>query len=88
VGCGLTVPLMPKGEKMVRINIVLPESEREAFDKWCRYGGKPKVSMNRRLRALLLADVQGQIPIPRKAGSDDEAAPAPAEPTKGRKGKK
>jgi hypothetical protein len=56
-----------KDTNMVRINVILPESEREAFDKWCRYGATHKVSMNLRIRQLLKADAAGKINLSRTA---------------------
>lgn len=56
-----------KDQKMVRINVILTPTEREEFDKWCRYGAGEKVSMNLRIRQLITADVAGRLPVPRIA---------------------
>ena len=52
-------------EPEVRINVILPLSEREAFDRWCRYGGRPKQSMTWRIRKLIEADAAGKVDLPR-----------------------
>ncbi len=61
------MPKTLKDEQVVRINVLLPESERTAFDRWCRYGASPKVSMNMRIRQLLRADSAGKVSVSRNA---------------------
>jgi len=55
----------PKEEPMVRINVILPLSERERFDQTCRYNGKIKQSMNWRIRELIRADIEGRVALTR-----------------------
>jgi hypothetical protein len=61
---------MVKRKATARINLLVQPDERDAFDRWCRYGGD-RLSMTMRLRQLMLADAAGKIAVPR------DAAPRP-----------
>lgn len=51
-------------DKIVRINVLVPLSERDAFDLACRVG-KPRTSMNWRIRELMRADSKGTTGVPK-----------------------
>lgn len=55
-------------DPLVHLNIILPTSERSAFDQWSRYGdgGKVKLSMAAAMRELMRLAVAGKIPVDRK----------------------
>jgi hypothetical protein len=56
---------MPDTESRPRLVIVLPEGERDAFDRACRYGGRPKLSMTAAARELFRQFAAGKLSIDR-----------------------
>jgi hypothetical protein len=60
------MPIPNRPAELVRINVIVSPAERDAFDKWCRYGGT-RLSMTARLRQLMHADAAGKIAVPRDA---------------------
>lgn len=82
----------PEEEEIVRINVLLPLKERDAFDLSCRHKpGQIRTSMSWRIRELLAADAAGDTVMPprrkppKRGGVPySKAAAAPPAPAKGK----